>query len=594
MSQYHKTDNELVNRKVINYDDLEEGELIEEEEEEIGHNEIDDNYLTNKNVFPKSYKLKLSDEDDIKKKKIRDYKYQIEKESKIKNEKNDKDSDNSNTKSKDDEINSNEINDSSLLFKNLLESKRKSKSIWEENDDEEESHQKKKRKKRTKKYSKTQSIHNSPEQLDVTDSPYSTKHGSNTPLHKYFKNNVDDYQNIDRSRSSSPVGSVSSIYDQDLPSDILTSNTHRVTQSYPTAPALVSCRSVDNYEKLNRIEEGAYGVVYRARDKETGEIIALKKLKLDKEKFGFPTTSLREIQMLLMAKHPNIVNVKEIAIGSNINKVFIAMEFVEHDLKSLMEEMEDPFLQSEIKTIMLQLLSAVALLHSYWIIHRDLKTSNILMNNKGQIKLADFGLARRFGSSMNRLTPLVVTLWYRAPELLLGEKNYTKAIDMWSVGCIFAELINKAPLFPGTTEIEQLSKIFKLLGTPNEKIWPGFDKLSNARTINFGHYKYNNIRSRFPYLSEKGLDLMSKLLTYDPKKRITAEEALKHPYFKESPLPKDPSLFPTFPSKASGEKRKVYLSPSAPKGQYNNDSEEIESSLFGYQSQASSGFRLKI
>ena len=208
-----------------------------------------------------------------------------------------------------------------MLLKNLLESKRKSKSIWEENDDSDEGHQKKKRKKRTKKYSKSQSIQNSPEKMDVTvESPYNNRHGEgNTPLHKGYKN-IDDYQNIIRSRSASPAGSVSSMYDQDLSAEENVTNTHVITNAYPTAPALVSCRSVDNYEKLNRIEEGAYGVVYRARDKETGEIIALKKLKLDKEKFGFPTTSLREIQMLLMAKHPNIVNVKEIAIGSDINK----------------------------------------------------------------------------------------------------------------------------------------------------------------------------------------------------------------------------------------------------------------------------------
>ncbi|OUM65254.1 hypothetical protein PIROE2DRAFT_60173 [Piromyces sp. E2] len=388
-----------------------------------------------------------------------DYEHQLKKEKNNQISKHSENTDSRNDKLKEETENKDKTNDSSQLLKNLLEGKRKSKSIWEENDEEEDSHQKKKRKKRTKKHSKSQSIQNSPEKLDNIESPYNSKHGSSTPLHKSYRNSIDDFQITGRSRSSSPVGSVTSAYDQDIPTEEYITNTHIVTPPYPTAPAFVSCRSVDNYEKLNRIEEGAYGVVYRARDKETGEIIALKKLKLDKEKFGFPTTSLREIQMLLMAKHPNIVDVKEIAIGSDINKVFIAMEFVEHDLKSLMEEMEDPFLQSEIKTIMLQLLSAVALLHSYWIIHRDLKTSNILMNNKGQIKLADFGLARRFGSSMNRLTPLVVTLWYRAPELLLGEKNYTKAIDMWSIGCIFAELVNKAPLFPGTTEIEQINKV---------------------------------------------------------------------------------------------------------------------------------------
>ncbi|CAG8615762.1 5278_t:CDS:2 [Paraglomus occultum] len=317
----------------------------------------------------------------------------------------------------------------------------------------------------------------------------------------------------------------------------------------PKPPILTGCRSVDNYEKLNRIEEGAYGVVYRARDRATGEIVALKKLKLDKEKNGFPITSLREVKTLLQAKHPNIVNVREIVVGETLTQIFIVMDFVEHDLKSLMEDMQSPFLQSEVKTIMIQLLSAVATLHDNWIIHRDLKTSNLLLNNRGQIKVADFGLARSYGSPLGPMTDVVVTLWYRAPELLLGSKTYSTAIDMWSVGCIFGELVNKEPVLPGRTEIDQLDKIFRLLGMPNEKIWPGFSKLPNAKNIT-----HSTLRSRFPYLTENGIDLMSKLLTYDPAKRITAEKALKHPYFMESPLPKDSELFPSFPSKGAGER----------------------------------------
>jgi cell division cycle 2-like protein len=138
------------------------------------------------------------------------------------------------------------------------------------------------------------------------------------------------------------------------------------------------------------------------------------------------------------------------------------MEFLEHDLKSLMEVMKArsaTFLQSEVKTVMVQLLSAVRHLHDNWIIHRDLKTSNLLMNNRGMIKVADFGLARRFGSPMAPMTQLVVTLWYRAPELLLGAKEYTTAIDMWSIGCIFAELVNNEPLMQGRNELDQLAKV---------------------------------------------------------------------------------------------------------------------------------------
>jgi cell division cycle 2-like protein len=197
---------------------------------------------------------------------------------------------------------------------------------------------------------------------------------------------------------------------------------------------ILSSRSVYCYEKLNQIEEGSYGVVFRARDKETGDIVALKKLKMDEEKHGFPITALREINALMACRHENVVGIREVVVGSTLDqlrhpfastqsfftkvyaRIFVVMNFIEHDLKSLMSVMPNPFLQSEIKTLMLQLLSAVAHCHSNWILHRDLKTSNLLMNNRGTIKVADFGLARRFEDSerASGMTQLVVTLWYRS------------------------------------------------------------------------------------------------------------------------------------------------------------------------------------
>jgi len=197
-------------------------------------------------------------------------------------------------------------------------------------------------------------------------------------------------------------------------------------------PPVLASRSVYCYEKLNQIEEGSYGVVFRARDKQTGDIVALKKLKLDEEKHGFPITALREINALISCRHDNVVAIREVVVGEtltqyayfvratychqrSIARVFVVMDFIEHDLKSLLTIMPSPFLQSEIKTLMLQLLSAVAHCHSNWILHRDLKTSNLLMNNRGKIKVADFGLARRFGDpvGVGGMTQLVVTLWYR-------------------------------------------------------------------------------------------------------------------------------------------------------------------------------------
>ncbi|ORY38525.1 putative cell division cycle 2 [Rhizoclosmatium globosum] len=336
------------------------------------------------------------------------------------------------------------------------------------------------------------------------------------------------------------------------------SNQIHLAPSPLNGPPIRICRSVDVYEKLNRIDEGSYGIVYRARNRETGEIVALKKLKLEKEQNGFPITTLREIYTLLLAKHPNIVDVKEIVVTPSYQGVFIVMEF---------------------------LLSAVDCLHSKWIVHRDLKTSNLLMNNRGMMKVADFGLARRFGDPAGHMTQLVVTLWYRAPELLLGAKEYTTAIDMWSVGCIFAELVNKEPLAPGRGEIDQLDKFFKLLGTPSEKTWPGFTQLPHAKSFNFKHQPFNNLKLRFPSLTANGIDLMERLLTFDPKQRITAAEALKHPYFTESPAPKDPSLFPTVNS------------PGVPYAVHGGDDEEVgddqPTGNMNYATMQSTGFRLK-
>ncbi|RXG51582.1 Cyclin-dependent kinase 11B, partial [Armadillidium vulgare] len=306
-------------------------------------------------------------------------------------------------------------------------------------------------------------------------------------------------------------------------------------------PAIMGCRSVDEFECLNRIEEGTYGVVYRAREKSTNEIVALKRLKMEKEKEGFPITSLREVNTLLKGQHDNIVTVREIVVGSNMDKIYIVMDYVEHDLKSLMETMrkkKQSFTIGEVKTLMIQLLRAVHHLHDNWILHRDLKTSNLLLSHRGILKVGDFGLAREYGSPLKQYTPIVVTLWYRAPELLLGTKEYSCPIDVWSVGCIFGELLGMEPMFPGKSEIDQLNKIFKDLVHQVIKFGPAI-----ARCL---------------------------FLTYNPAKRITCAEGLKHDYFyNEEPSPIDPAMFPTWPAKSEnphGGRTKKGVSPKPPSG----------------------------
>ncbi|TKA70424.1 hypothetical protein B0A55_07889 [Friedmanniomyces simplex] len=338
-------------------------------------------------------------------------------------------------------------------------------------------------------------------------------------------------------------------------------------------PPWQPCRSISRFDLLNHIEEGSYGFVSRAREVATGEVVAVKKLKLDPARdAGFPVTALREIQCLYAAKsHRHIVDLREVVCGEGESPgdTYLVMEFLEHDLKTLQEEMEEPFLPSEIKTLLLQLGSAVAFLHDHWILHRDLKTSNILLNNRGEIKLADFGMARFVGDPPPaNLTQLVVTLWYRAPELLLGTKEYDGSIDVWSIGCIFGELLTKQPLLQGKNEVEQLSKIFELCGIPTEDSWPGFKRLRNARSLRLppasNASQGSIIRSKFSTLTNAGAGLLNSLLSLNPTGRPTAQGILDHAYFREDPRPKPTAMFPTFPSKAGQEKRRRHASPNAP------------------------------
>ncbi|KAL9645010.1 hypothetical protein ABK040_004503 [Willaertia magna] len=320
-----------------------------------------------------------------------------------------------------------------------------------------------------------------------------------------------------------------------------------------------ACSSTDHYEFLNTIGSGTYGVVNRAKNKITGEIVAVKKIKLLKDvvpKEGFPVTGLREINALLQMKHENLVCAKEVICGSDYNKIFIVMDYMDHTLKDILERYQ--FSISEIKRLMLQLLSGLNYMHeNCWLIHRDLKTSNILLDNHGNLKICDYGLARKYGSPIrDNFTPIVVTLWYRAPELLLGSKYYSTPIDMWSIGCIFYELITSDVLFKGDNEIDQIKRIFSILGKPTSlSEYPKFSELPSIKKFKWNNIDnpkgrlllYEKLKNKFN-LSDNGFDLLNRLLGWDPEQRITAKEALDHPFFKEHPLPQMKENMPTFPS----------------------------------------------
>uniref|UniRef100_A0A671Y2Z4 Cyclin dependent kinase 10 n=2 Tax=Sparus aurata TaxID=8175 RepID=A0A671Y2Z4_SPAAU len=276
------------------------------------------------------------------------------------------------------------------------------------------------------------------------------------------------------------------------------------------------------------------------------EIVALKKVRMDKEKDGIPISSLREITLLLRLRHPNIVELKEVVVGSQTLPIlFTWLLNCWVSLCCLLSNISSTLFQ--VKCIVLQLLRGLEYLHHNFIIHRDLKVSNLLMTDKGCVKIADFGLARMYGIPQQPMTPRVVTLWYRAPELLLGTKSQTTALDMWAVGCILAELLAHKPLLPGTSEIQQVDLIVQLLGTPNENIWPGFSQLPLIGQYSLRKQPYNNLKNKFTWLSDAGHRLLNLLFMYNPQRRATAKDCLESSYFKEKPLPCEPELMPTFP-----------------------------------------------
>ncbi|OZJ03304.1 hypothetical protein BZG36_02287 [Bifiguratus adelaidae] len=318
-----------------------------------------------------------------------------------------------------------------------------------------------------------------------------------------------------------------------------------------------ACRNVADYKRLNRIGEGTYGIVYRAEDTKSphGTVVAMKKIRMERETDGLPMSSLREILLLGKLKHPNVVNVLNIAVGAPLDAIYMVMEYCAQDLATLMDHIPSPFTPGEIKCLMLQLLKGVEFCHDMFIIHRDLKLSNLLLTSKGILKIADFGLARTFSMPTKPMTPKVVTLWYRCPELLFGDKNYTTAVDMWSVGCILGEFLQGTPLLPGNIEQRQIELIVQLIGAPTDKIWPSFHRLPLAHTFRLPDNRQvdermtmmNNLKVQFRDITPATLSLLNGLLTYDPRRRLAVKQALKSAYFMEAPYAKEPAQLPTYP-----------------------------------------------
>jgi len=289
---------------------------------------------------------------------------------------------------------------------------------------------------------------------------------------------------------------------------------------------------MDDYLKIEKIGEGTYGVVYKAKNRKTGVMVALKKIRLENDEEGVPSTAIREISLLKELQHSNIVCLEDVLMQEK--KLYLVFEFLCMDLKKYLDSFPSGYRTEEslVKSYTYQILQGILYCHQRRVLHRDLKPQNLLIDGKGVIKIADFGLARAFGIPVRVYTHEVVTLWYRAPEVLLGSPRYSTPIDIWSIGCIFAEMVTKKPLFHGDSEIDQLFRIFRTLGTPTDDVWPGVSGMPDYKP-SFPNWKGGDIANNVKHMHEDGIDLLKKMLVYDPAYRITAKSALNHSYFQD-------------------------------------------------------------
>ncbi|XP_006817341.1 cyclin-dependent kinase 9-like [Saccoglossus kowalevskii] len=309
------------------------------------------------------------------------------------------------------------------------------------------------------------------------------------------------------------------------------------------------CDEVVKYEKLAKIGQGTFGEVFKAKHRKNKQIVALKKVLMENEKEGFPITALREIRILQLLKHENVVNLNEICRtkANQFNRykgsIYLVFEFCEHDLAGLLSNHNVKFSLGEIKEVMRQLLNALYYIHCNKVLHRDMKAANILITKNGVLKLADFGLARAFSiskaSGSNRYTNRVVTLWYRPPELLLGERNYGPLIDLWGAGCILAEMWTRSPIMQGNTEQHQLTLITHLCGSISTEVWPDVDKLELYSKLELPKGQKRKVKERLKaYVRDQyALDLIDKLLSLDPAQRLDSDAALNHDFFWMDPMP---------------------------------------------------------
>ncbi|KAJ8086668.1 kinase subunit of RNA polymerase II carboxy-terminal domain kinase I [Marasmius tenuissimus] len=321
--------------------------------------------------------------------------------------------------------------------------------------------------------------------------------------------------------------------------------TREPSEPIPT-PARLSVPPVtaqgEVYSIVSQVGEGTFGKVYKARNTLTGAHFALKRIRMETEKEGFPVTAMREIKLLQSLRHDNVVRLHEMMVSSG--SVYMVFEYMDHDLTGVLSQTQFSFTEAHLKSLCHQMLAGLGYLHHKGVIHRDIKGSNILINNRGELKLADFGLARFYQKRRKAdYTNRVITLWYRPPELLFGATIYGPEVDMWSAGCIMLELFTKKPVFQGNDEISQLDVIYRIIGTPSRDRWADVANLPWYELVKPKDAIPNHFRDLFrKWMSPAALDLAERLLEYDPARRVTATQAMEAPYFTTEDPPASPPI----------------------------------------------------
>ncbi|SCU96948.1 LAFA_0G08966g1_1 [Lachancea sp. 'fantastica'] len=302
------------------------------------------------------------------------------------------------------------------------------------------------------------------------------------------------------------------------------------------------------YSKEKKVGEGTYAVVYVGTKQSDERRIAIKEIKTSGFKDGLDMSAIREVKYLQEMQHVNVIELIDVFMAQN--NLNLVLEFLPADLEMIIKDTSILFTQADIKSWLLMTLRGVHHCHRNFILHRDLKPNNLLLALDGQLKLADFGLARNMGSPQESLTSNVVTRWYRAPELLFGARHYTGAVDIWSVGIIFAELMLRIPYLPGKDDIDQIDVTFRALGTPTDRDWPEISTFGAYNKIQvYPPPSREELRRRFIAATENALDLMSGMLTMNPHKRLSPIQCLTSEYFVELPEPTAPSELPKLEAK---------------------------------------------